>query len=235
MVYHDFSGWDQSLFNYAKMLIGYKGIFEFDSSDLISFSNDYRKKQGELMNNLVEAHLFWIGFGVGVETLSKAVLLKHRVLSISRRSDFDDKKKKPPPRRTQFNTYQEAKAYNKSYTLNKYQKVYAHVNNLNIKCDNNPWLQSQFLSVGIVHPLEINTPTLHKIYSTEIPKLVTAGKISVTEQEELASSLEVLKLMRRNVDAHVFLQGRTIGSIDRDIEDIYVPLIKLLIEIYKRP
>jgi hypothetical protein len=39
--------------------------------------------------------------------------------------------------------------------------------------------------------------------------------------------------MRRNVDAHTFLQGRTIGSMNNDIENLYMPSINKLIAIYK--
>jgi hypothetical protein len=41
--------------------------------------------------------------------------------------------------------------------------------------------------------------------------------------------------MRRNVDANSYLKIRVIGSINGDIEDIYIPVINLLSAINKRP
>ena len=46
--------------------------------------------------------------------------------------------------------------------------------------------------------------------------------------------MNVLRLMRRNIDAHSFLKSRVVGSINGDLENIYVPMIDLLIKIYNR-
>jgi hypothetical protein len=232
MINHDFSGWEESLFKYGKQLLSYKDIIAFDANDNASLAADYKVKQASFFNQIVEAHLFWIGFGVGLENLAKAVLLKHHIPIISRRGNFDGK---IPPSRTNFHDYQERQTYNAAYVLDKYQKVYQHVFSTNVSAKNNQWLADQFQNAGIQHPLEINTPTMHALYETWLPRLVPLGIITNTEKEEIQKSMEVFKLMRRNVDAHIFLNGRVIGSIDRDIEDIYLPLINLLIEIFKRP
>ncbi len=227
----DFSKWDEHLFNYAKALITYKDILQFDNNDIVSFSADYRQKQTEFLSNVVEAHLYWIGFGVGIENLIKAVLIKHQVLPLKRRADFDNK---IPVMPTQFATYQDQQTYRQNNTLDKYQKVYKHVKDVTIKADSNPWLALQFQNAGINHPLEINTSTLHKLYTQEIPKLESKGKITTQEKDELEKSLEVFKLIRRNVDSHIFLQSRIIGSINGDMEYVYIPTINLLTNIYKR-
>lgn len=231
MITQDFSKWGESLFNYGKTLVSYKGILEFDGNDDVSFAADYKQKQAELLNNIIEAHLYWIGFGVGLENLIKATLIKHKVLSITRRNDFDNKL---PVMETQFADYTELQSYRQSSILDRYQKVYQHVNEVTLTADNNPWLGQQFLNVGINHPLEINTPTLLKLSSKEIPKLEIIGKITFQESDDIFKALEVFRLMRRNVDSHIYLQSRTIGSIDRDIDDVYIPLINLLTNIYNR-
>ncbi len=165
MLTQDFSKWDEDLFNYGKTLVSYKGILEFGPNDNVSYAADYEHKQAELLKNIIEAHLYWIGFGVGLENLIKAVLIKHKVLLITRRKDFDNKL---PVRHTQFANYQELQSYRQSNLLDKYQKVYHHVDHIMLKADNNLWLAQQFASAGISHPLEINTPTLYKLYSEEV-------------------------------------------------------------------
>ncbi len=60
-------------------------------------------------------------------------------------------------------------------------------------------------------------------------------EITFQEKDEIYKALEVFRIMRRNVDSHIYLKSRTAGSINSDIEDVYIPVINLLIDIYKRP
>lgn len=227
----DFSNWDQSLFDYGKQLISYKDIFQFDQNDAVSFSPDHIQKQKDLFNNVVEAHLFWIGFGVGVENITKAVLIKHQILKITRRKDFDNNLSKTMG---SVNSSLQPQVNRKHIDIDKYQAVYQAVYNTEIASKNNLWLKNQFIKANIVHPFEINTPTLNELYSSQVSKLIEKGIIINEENVMIGKSLEVLKLMRRNVDCHVFLKNRTIGSINKDIELVYLPVINLLTNIYHR-
>lgn len=227
----DFNNWDQSLFDYGKQLISFRDIFQFDQNDVVSYSPDHVQKQKDMFNNIVEAHLFWIGCGVGVENITKAALIKHKVLTITRRNDFDNKLNVSGGLNNNAVTLH---GNGLQVKLDQYQSVYQEVLNTDISSKDNLWLKDQFNKANILHPFEINTPTLHLLYSIEIPKLIEKGIIIKEENAMIEKSLEVLKLMRRNVDSHVFLKNRTIGSINNVIEEIYLPVINLITNIYHR-
>lgn len=56
-----------------------KDILKYDKiTGTVQFSKDHKIKQQELINQKLEASFYWIGFGVGVECLVKAVLLKRK-------------------------------------------------------------------------------------------------------------------------------------------------------------
>lgn len=227
----DFSNWAETLFQYSLQLICNKGILEYNElSGVIQFSVDYQEKQRELLQELLEAHLYWIGLGVGVESLAKSVLIKHEVMSIKKRNILD----KIPAQKTSFNSYQELKQYSSSNELDDIHKVYRHAVSSNISANTNSWLNQQFISKDINHSFEINTPTLGKIYNSEIQELLNKGTICRDEFTFLNRSLELFTIIRRNVDSHIFLKLRTIGSINHDIENVYIPMINLLIKIYNR-
>ena len=225
----DFSNWADSLFQYSLKLICNKGILEYDElSGVIQFSTDYQDKQRELLKELLEAHLYWNGLGVGVECLAKSVLIKHEVMSIKKRNILD----KIPAQKTSFNSYQELQQYRISNELDDIHKVYGHALSSDISANTNSWLNQQFKSKDINHPFEINTPTLGKIYNSEIRELLNKGTILQDEFTFLNRSLELFTIIRRNVDSHIFLKLRVIGSINHDIENVYIPMINLLIKIY---
>lgn len=231
-IYHDFDNWDRSLFDYAKQLISNKDILEFNNNDLLAFSNDYKSKCNDLFHQIIEAHLYWIGFGVGIECLAKAVLIKHNVMTITKRKFSSNL---PPQFPTSFPSYDDKQAYQATHSPDIYQKVYLYVESIDIQVTNGTWLDNEFVRLNIRHPFEINTPTLGSICNTEIQKLLIANIITNDESNLLKNGLELFTKMRRNVDAHVFLKSRVIGSINSDIENVYIPIINLLVNIYKRP
>lgn len=86
----DFSNWAETLFQYSLQLISNKEILKYNElSRTIELSKEYQDKQKELIKELLEAHLYWIGLGVGVECLAKSVLIKHKVMSINKQNISD--------------------------------------------------------------------------------------------------------------------------------------------------
>lgn len=72
------------------------------------------------------------------------------------------------------------------------------------------------------------------MYNSEIKKLVDKGIISQVELTLLNRSLELFTVIRRNIDSHIFLKQRIVGSINHNIENVYIPMVNLLINIYNR-
>ena len=95
-----------------------------------------------------------------------------------------------------------------------------------VAAPSNPWLASEFSNAGIRYALEIKTPTLGELARTHVPLL--AAKLqpwrSVTASE-LSRQLICFADIRRNVDAHIYLQSLVVGSRNNDIEDVYLPVI----------
>jgi hypothetical protein len=79
---------------------------EVNDNNTFSLAVDYQQRLTDL-GGTTEAHLFWIGFGVDIENLLKAVLLKHEVLRITRQTGFDSKL---PVHKKTFKNYKELKA-----------------------------------------------------------------------------------------------------------------------------
>jgi hypothetical protein len=169
-------------------LISYKGVFSFDVDDKVSYSANYREVQAKFFDQIVEAHLFWIGLGVGIETPCKAVLLKHEVMTIEKQK-WVPAPPGPPPA---FQTYQEVQDYRNSPKRDMFQEVYSHIHSVNITATSNPWLQSELSRLKIKHPREMGTPTLGKIYKSELKKLGAKGVMSIDDVVFLENQLRFL-------------------------------------------
>jgi DUF438 domain-containing protein len=70
-------------------------------------------------------------------------------------------------------------------------------------------------------------------YKNGLSKLVQSSVISKSEQKLIMDSSEVLSDIRRNVDAHVFLKSQIVGSTNRDLTDVYIPMCNLLIRKFR--
>jgi len=64
--------------------------------------------------------------------------------------------------------------------------------------------------------------------------LVNRGIISRDERWQLHTALQVLLDVRRNVDAHTFFGITVGGSFNGDLEDLYLPAVNLLLDVYNR-
>ncbi len=231
MANHSFDKWYELMYGYAKLLIANQNILVFDENDVVAESPEADDIRRGFFEDIVKAHLHWLGMGAGVETLIKAVALKHEVLTITRNSEFDGRM---PPVQTHFTNYEEVKAYRAARVLDKYQLVYQSVFSTKVSADGNPWLKRIFQTNHIEHPSQIKTNTLRKLVTQDIQKLVSLGKITQGEYDEIFNSMEVFRLTRRNIDMHTWLQTRIIGNNNNDIINIYIPMINLLTSIYHR-
>lgn len=225
---NDFSNWDIHLFKYAIGLLTNKGILSYRETDkLVSFSENYSEIQKEILGK-VESHLYWLGFGVGIECLAKAVLLKHQLLTILK----TNLKPKNKYDKESFKTYRERKLYIEKRNKDVFWNVYQHVNSINVISNNNKWLEKVFKAKGIKYAREILTPTLGKIHREELPKLLENNLVTPDVYSFLEQGIKTFIDIRRNVDAHIYLKSRTVGSINNDIENIYIPIINILINIF---
>lgn len=228
MMTNDFSNWDTHLFKYAIDLLTNQGVLIYNETNkFISLSDKHNEIQKEISGQ-VDSHLYWLGFGVGIECLAKAVLLKHHLLTIRKvslksKNDYDKRS---------FNTYEEKKRYTEKREKDVFWKVYQHVNSIHVTSNKNEWLDNVFKEKGIKYAREILTPTLGRIQKEELPKLLKKNLITSDDYSFLGQAIKTFIDIRRNVDAHIYLKARTVGSINNDIENIYIPMINMLANIF---
>ncbi len=212
--YHDFSNWASSLFDYSKDLLSFGNVLEIEDERFILSPNANSIWKEWIP---IDARLFWLSFGVGVECLTKAVLLKHEISII--------KSKKANP------------ASVKNIKNQEIRFVYNYFKRATLKSQRNKWLENELQRKKLIHPQEINTFTLGAIYNGKIDalskKLSSQQKMTDDERIFLNESIELFTTIRRNVDAHIFLKETVYGSINGDLE-VYLRMINLLIEIYYR-
>lgn len=173
-------------------------------------------------------HVFWLSFCVGVECLCKAVLIEHKSLPIKKRNVLSKH-----DMRTHFENYQELKEYRAEKKEDIHHSVY-RTGNHQVKASENEWLQNQFDKNDINYSIEINSRTLGYIYNHGFEDLHEKEIINEEEKISLEKGIQTLTDVRRNVDAHIYLKSRTVGSINNDIEKIYLPNINLLLNTFKR-
>ena len=227
-MYQDFSNWDSHLFKYAISLLTNQGILIYDEkNNSITFSDNYNEIQKKILGE-VESHLYWLGFGVGLECLVKAVLLKHHLLTI-RKVSLNSKN---DYQKSSFLSYEEKKQYTAERDSDVFWKVYQHVKSIHITSNKNEWLARVFKEKEIKYSREILTPTLGKIHREELPKLLANNLLTQEDYSFLEQAIKTFIDIRRNVDVHIYLKARTVGSINNDIENIYIPMINMLINIY---
>ncbi len=148
-----------------------------------------------------------------MENLLKSIFIKHQVLRIEKNEAIIKVEPSAPK---------------------KFQDIYSYVTSIGISASSNLWLQTEFDRLDINNPFEIKTNTLWNLCTIELKDMLNLSKITQTEYDEICNSMNVLRLMRRNIDAHSFLKNRVVGSMNGDLENIYVPMIDLLIKIYNR-
>lgn len=212
MVYHDLSDIARGVFDCAIFQIKDNSYLDFhEESKRFSLKEDWRKVAGdEMSKGKYPFFNFWLKFSLGIEYLTKAVLINHEI-------DIFQKK--------------EGKFHSTVHRLtgntNTFQIGTA------VKFSTNPWLQEVISQKGITRVNEISTGTLGKIYNLKIRELQDKGKISEAEFNQLKSGLKHITDNRRNNDLHFYFMSSTFIN-DGDLPEIYIPMLNLLIEIYHR-
>lgn len=209
MLVHDFSNFADVLYDFAVGRIVADGVI---THDVVSHEFGLPQPFGEAVaprreENRHAVWEFWLRFGVGTESLAKAVLLKHEV-------PFLRKKGPPPP------TADARK-----------QGIHAWVKTTQLTASRNPWLAAEFMRHNINHPWEINSGTLGTVRRALVG--LPPAKVQPAEVASLGEALDLLAYMRRNVDAHVYLKTQA-GPICGDLEQIYLPALTLLDRIFHR-
>jgi len=211
-------------------LITYGDVFVYDAEEnLVKHSEDVDElRKNWIKNDNPLRHVFWLSFCVGVECLCKSILIEHESLPIKKRNVLSKHSTK-----THFEDYEELKRYREEKKKDIHHSVYRTGKN-RVKASDNEWLQNQFKKNDIEYSIEIDTRTLGYIYNHGFENLLEKEIIDEDEKISLEKGIQTLTDIRRNVDAHIYLKSRTVGSINKDIEKIYLPNINLLLDIFKR-
>lgn len=225
-IINDISSWAGSLHSYSIELITYGDIFQFDQNNnrILHSSNADEIRSSWINEKNPVMHVFWLSFSTGIECLCKTVLIKHECLRIRKKNILDKY-----PIKKRFSSREEAQEYRND----TYGGVYRTASR-KVVARNNKWLEKQLQENDINYITEINTPTLGYIYNNSFKKLFNLEVIDEDELNKLEKGIETLTDIRRNVDAHIFLTRRVVGSIQNDIEEVYLPTTNLLLNIYQR-
>lgn len=212
----DLGNFSEMLYKQSMILITCFGVFEYNTKKYYisetSNAAEVRKELGD-KKQLIPS---WISFSIGYELLFKAVLAKHKVLGISKK---DVSKMK--------NTFL------KGTSNDSVQKVYNFISAAKVTATDN-YLKGELQKKRITNIYDLSTGTL----GGSIGKLKALLEQKVIQDDERAflhSATQTLLDVRRNVDAHTFF-GLTVGrSINGDLENVYIPAINLLLDVYHRP
>ncbi len=192
-------------------------VLQYDEdANVLGFSADAQAIRSELSGKYQLVPM-WVSFSVGVECLLKAVLCKHKCLEV-----------------------QKGKVTSKPDELNKHaanyvaaRRVYDAVTPISVTVRTFDWLKTRVESQGVERLFDFNSGTLGNAIG-RLGKLVARGIVSADERWQLHNALQVLLNVRRNVDAHTFYGITVGGSINGDLENLYLPAVNLLLDVYNR-
>ena len=159
----------------------------------------------------------WICFSVAVECLVKAVLAKHECLSVQK-GKVSEKGRSL-----------ERKAGN----FDDADRVYRGIRLIAVEAKSFPWLEEELRRKRIKYLFDFNTKTLGDCIAG-LAKLERKNVIVTDERRSLFNALQVLADVRRNIDAHTFYGLTVGGSFNGDLENLYLPAVNLLLDIYHR-
>ena len=102
-----------------------------------------------------------------------------------------------------------------------------------VKASNNSWLSNILTSKNIEYVNQLNTGTLGKLYNSSFRELKNNNIITPIELDQINCALKQLADERRNKDLHFYFKSNTFMN-NNDLNDNYLPLINLLMEVYER-
>lgn len=212
----ELSNFSKMLYEQSMTLITCFGVFEYNAKKYYisetSNADDVRKELGD-KKQLIPS---WISFSIGYELLFKAVLARYQVLCISNN-----------------NVSKMKNAFLKGTSNDAVQNVYHFIREARVSATDS-YLKGELQKKRITNIYDLSTGTLGGSIG-RLKALLEQKVIQDDERAFLHSATQTLLDVRRNVDAHTFF-GLTVGkSINGDLENVYLPAINLLLDVYHRP
>lgn len=207
--FHDFSNVSFSVYEKAifhvtnnEYIVKYEGRF-------ILKDNWREIAVNEVKNKKYPFYQFWLEFPLGIELLSKAVLIKHEVDIFSR--------KKPV---IAIKAHRLGIKYEKDELESGFQII----------ARSNSWLNEILVKKEIKYVKQLSTGTLGNVYERHLDKLKV---LTSDELVFLKRSIRSLAVHRRNNDMHFYFKHTTFIQ-DKDIPELYLPTINLLCDVFDR-
>ena len=210
---NNFSG---ILFDESIALITCFGLFEYDPVKSLVFENTNYVKIIEELDNKKQISSSWISFSTGYELLFKSVLAKHKALCIAKQRVSDMKN-----------------VFLKGTSFDSVLKVYQFVKDARVSPDDD-YLKSELQKNGITNIYDLSIGTLGSSIG-QLNLLVDHKVIQENERAFLHAASHTLLDIRRNFDVHAFFPLKISRSLNGDLENVYLPAINLLLDIYHRP
>ena len=188
--FHQLSNWTNGLEDRATAHLEYGGVLLLSNRNAALAPN---------FTSAIQNHPhFWMIFSAGVELLLKAVLARHGLLRISRRE----------PRASTLASLD--RDVQEAYRVAREPRVLS----------NDISIHDQLQRLGINSLRDMNTPTLGTLARSKgVDVLVRAGVVPPAQGDLMRQRIECLAFIRRNVEAHIFLQ-LDIGEIGNDLSHV---------------
>jgi len=222
----DVSDFAESARKHALGMMTAFGVYEYDGASnqlrLVSNVKDVRRELSKKYH-FVPA---WACFAIGVECLLKAVLCRHECMQV-RRGKVSQR-------------HGELRPAGSNHSQAKH--ILGLVASIVAVAKSNAWLEGMLHKKNITKLYDIDTHALRNNIEA-LACLVKKDLMTEAERWSLHNALVVLTNVRRNVDLHTFY-GLTVGGpfrvkdggsvISDEIEDLYLPAVNLLLDIYNR-
>ena len=205
----DISELSSSLFGKAMDCLTHNSQFIYDQT-----SNEIRKNENppEMIVVNSGAVKYWIIFSIGIEMLVKSVLVKHDCLPFRKKPKNEDQLEKS--------------ASNYDDCLKIYREF---VGIFSVSATNNPNIDIRLKKENIGLLYELNLGTLGSC-KRHLACLKDKGILSSEEWANVFNAIQTLLDVRRNFDAHNYSNLSVVGSINGDLDDLYLPAINILLK-----
>lgn len=217
LISKDFSTFAENTRKHALGMMTAFGVYEYDeSSNRLNLASNAQEIRADLHKKYQLVPL-WASFGIGVECLLKGVLCRHECMPV-RKGKVSERVGELRP---EGSNYPQAK------------HVLEGAGSIAVTAQGNRWLERMFAEKGIDKLFDIDTCPLNDNINA-LKQLVTKGLITREERWSLYNAIVVLKDVRRNVDVHTFYSITIGGSFNGDLENLYLPAVNLLLDVYCR-
>jgi len=207
----EINNFSERLYLQSITLVTCFGVFSYDAaSHQVSETPNANNIRNDLADKKQLTPL-WLAFSVGYELLFKSALSKHKALTISKKN---------------------VSGHNSQ--IEAISRVYSYVQEAQVSAPADEYLRSQLNTQGISNLYDFSTGGLGSCRAC-LNKLLERKLITSEEKDFLKDATQLLSDIRRNVDVHTFF-GFTVGkSIYGDLENVYLPALNLLLQVYWRP